>query len=146
MYLYIDKYDYLINNLHNDEVEEEISSLQSQLDSICENNVLFVNKLGKKIKSEAGYIDISSTSVLKNRLENILNQIFVLQMRQVAESISGIKKDLKRNKYFIIFDSSENMKSITLEESQYRNFLKFRDAMNSVSVYDLFQEKIHYYL
>jgi hypothetical protein len=146
MYIYIDKYDYSINNLNNEEIEEEVDAIERSLADMSENNVLYMSKLREKIINHDGGIDTHSKTVLKHRLENILNQIYVLQMRQMSESISGIKTDLKRNQYLIIFDESENMKSITLEEMQYRTFLKYRDAVNSVSVYDLFQEKIHYYL
>jgi hypothetical protein len=146
MYIYIDKYDYLVNNLNNDEIDEEIDSIQERLNRIGENNVLYLKRLRENITKESRGIDINSKSAKQNRLENILNQIFVLQMRQVAESISGIKKYPKNNKYLILFDTSENMKSITLDEPSYKNVLRYRDAMNSVSVYDLFQEKIHYYL
>jgi hypothetical protein len=145
MYLYIDKCDYRVNNLGNEEINEEVENIEEYLNRMSENNVLYFSKLNEKMASTTK-TDISSKSVLKHRLANILNQIYTLQMRQVAESISGIKIDGKKNKYIILFDESERMKSISLDEAQYRTFLKYRDAVNSVSVYDLFQEKIHYYL
>jgi hypothetical protein len=146
MYIYIDKYDYLVNNLNNDEIDEEIDHMEEKVGQISENNVIFFNRLKEKIHKERQEIDFNGKNVMQNRLENILNQIYVLQMRQIAESISAIKKSARSNKYILIFDSSENMKTLTLNEADYRHLLKYRDSVNSVSVYDLFQEKIHYYL
>jgi hypothetical protein len=66
-------------------------------------------------------------------------------MRQFAESIGRIKKDTKTNEYYLIFDESEKIDPLTLKEKDYRHLFKFRDSANSISVYDLFQEKIHSY-
>jgi hypothetical protein len=66
-------------------------------------------------------------------------------MKQFSESICNIKKDVKKNKYVLLFDSSEGIDPLVLEESDYKDLLKYRDPMNSISVYDLFQEKIHLY-
>ena len=66
-------------------------------------------------------------------------------MKQFAESIWNIKKDIKKNKYLLMFDQSEGIESLSLDEPEYKELLKYRDPMNSVSVYDLFQEKIYSY-
>jgi hypothetical protein len=66
-------------------------------------------------------------------------------MKQFAESIWNIKKDTKKNKYILIFDQSEGIESLSLYETEYKELLKYRDPMNSISVYDLFQEKIFSY-
>ena len=90
-------------------------------------------------------ISLKDPNVKKLRLENIMNQLFNLQMKQFAESIMSIKRDIKKNNYILIFDPCEKLESIYLEESEYNNFLKYRDILNSISIYDLFQEKIHSY-
>jgi pyruvate/2-oxoacid:ferredoxin oxidoreductase beta subunit len=155
MYLYVDKFDYCINNLNNEDIEEEADAIEEKLKGIEENSILFYKSLKNKIKKEQGSIstdfgsnkkiDLSSGKVLQNRYDNLTNQIFTLQMKQLSESIWNIKKDLKNNTYILGFDSNENIQSITLNESQYKDLLKFRDPLNSVSVYDLFQEKIFSY-
>jgi hypothetical protein len=66
-------------------------------------------------------------------------------MKQLAESIFCIKKDLKKNEYILLFDPSENIETLVLDEQDYKKFFKYRDPLGSVSVYDLFQEKIHSY-
>ncbi len=66
-------------------------------------------------------------------------------MKQFAESICGIKKENNQNKYIITFDPTEKIQSIELNENEYEEFISFRDPLNSISVYDLFQEKTHLY-
>ena len=58
------------------------------------------------------------------------------------------KKEINNNnenKYIVTFDPTENMQSIKLSESEYEDLISFRDPSNSISVYDLFQEKTHLY-
>jgi hypothetical protein len=66
-------------------------------------------------------------------------------MKQIAESVWNIKHDIKKNKFILIFDHSESMDTLILEQVEYHNLIKYRDPINSISVYDLFQEKIHSY-
>ena len=96
------------------------------------------NSISKKEK-----IDLESPEIKQKQYDNLINQIYNLQMKQFAESICGIKKTKNENKYIIIFDPIEKMQSIELNESEYEYFISFRDP--SVSVYDLFQEKTHLY-
>lgn len=153
MYLYVDKFDYCINNLNNEDIEEEAEAIEEKLKVIEENSILFYKNINNKIKKEETQIytligktiDLNSSEVIQNRFDNLANQIFTLQMKQFSESIWNIKKDLKNNTYIIGFDSNENIECITLNQSQYKELLKFRDPLNSVSVYDLFQEKIFSY-
>ena len=153
MYLYVDKFDYCINNLNNEDIEEEAEAIEEKLKGIEENSILFYKNIKNKIKKEETQIytligktiDLNSSEVIQNRFDNLANQIFTLQMKQFSESIWNIKKDLKNNTYIIGFDSNENIECITLNHSQYKEFLKYRDPLNSVSVYDLFQEKIFSY-
>jgi hypothetical protein len=150
MYVYVDKYDYTLNNLNNEEIDEEIENLSQKLSDMENNNLVYFKYLKdivleEKTCSNPNYIDLNSNQVLLNRFENLTNQIFSLQMKQFSESICNIKKDVKKNKYVLLFDKSECIDPIVLDEQNYRELLKFRDPMNSISVYDLFQEKIHLY-
>jgi hypothetical protein len=153
MYLYVDKFDYCINNLNNEDIEEEVEAIEEKLKGIEENCILFYKNIKNKIKKEKSQINglfgkninLNSSEVIQNRFDNLANQIFTLQMKQFSESIWNIKKDFKNNTFLIGFDCNENIESIILNESQYKELLKFRDPLNSVSVYDLFQEKIFSY-
>lgn len=148
MYMYIDKYDYLLNNLNNEEIEEEIDFSSNKLADIEESNHTFFKNLVAKVEAEKlanSKIDLQSESVYQNRYENLTAQIFTLQMKQFAESIWHIKRDPKKNKYVLIFDVSEAIEPLTLDEGAYKELIKYRDPMNSISVYDLFQEKIFSY-
>lgn len=145
MYLYIDKYDYTENNLNNIDIAEEIASIDSKLKKIEENNFVFFDYIRKKIQSDnnSNSIDLNDSEVKRIRLLNISKQIYHLQMRQISECISSIKIDKSKNKYLVEFDKSEELTSIMLEEKQYKNLIKLRDTLNTISIYDLFQEKIN---
>jgi hypothetical protein len=145
MYLYIDKYDYTENNLNNIDIAEEIACIDSKLKKIEENNFVFFDYIRKKMQSDknSNSIDLNDPEVKRIRLLNISKQIFHLQMRQISECISSIKIDKSKNKYLVEFDKSEELTSIMLEEKQYKNLIKLRDTLNTISIYDLFQEKIN---
>ena len=106
--------------------------------------------MSKKKRNELSKeeIDLESQKIIQQQYDNLINQIYNLQMKQFAESICGIKKEINNNnenKFIIIFDPTENIQSIKLSESEYKDFISFRDPSNSISVYDLFQEKTHLY-
>jgi hypothetical protein len=147
MHIYIDKYDYLVNSLNNEDIDEEIDCINEKLKEIEQSNLFYFRTFKEKMLKENSIhkLDLDSDKITQGRFENMTNQIYNLQMKQFAESISNIKKDVKKNKYILLFDSSENIEPLTLEESEYKALLKFRDPLNSISVYDLFQEKIHSY-
>lgn len=145
MYLYIDKYDYTENNLNNIDIAEEIACIDNKLKKIEENNFVFFDYIRKKMQSDknSNTIDLNDPEVKRIRLLNISKQIYHLQMRQISECISSIKIDKSKNKYLVEFDKSEELTPIMLEEKQYKNLIKLRDTLNTISIYDLFQEKIN---
>jgi hypothetical protein len=151
MYVYLDKYDYVINNLNNEEIDEEVEHLSEKLGEIEKNNLKYFKFMHERLMEEnkrmtlPDAVDLNSNDVTLNRFENLTSQIFSLQMKQFSESICNIKKDVKKNKYVLLFDQSECIDPLNLDEKDYKELLKYRDPMNSISVYDLFQEKIHLY-
>lgn len=147
MCVYLDKFDYSLNSLNNDEIDEEIDAIDQKIKSIEENNIFYMKNLKLKVLTDHKKmkIDLNGKKILEDKFANITHQIYNLQMKQFAESIANIKKDVKKNKYILIFDISEGIQEVTLDEKEYKTLLKFRDPMNSISVYDLFQEKIHSY-
>ena len=68
-------------------------------------------------------------------------------MKQFAECICGVQRKLVDNKYIykVIFEINDSIPTLEMEEDKYKNLIKFRDPLNSISVYDLFQEKTHSY-
>lgn len=86
---------------------------------------------------------LDDPSIQDARINNLANQIYTLQLNQISESISCIKRDIRQNKFIIFFDESENYPSISLNQQKYRHLLSFRNTLNSISIYDLFQEKSH---
>ena len=88
---------------------------------------------------------MDSNEVLNQRYDNIINQIFSLQMKQLAESIYSIQKNNQTKTFLISFDPSEEIPQIELSQNDYNKFISYRDPLNCISVYDLFQEKTHSY-
>lgn len=66
-------------------------------------------------------------------------------MKQFAESIYSIQKNNQTKTYLISFDPSEEIPQIELSQNDYNKFISYRDPLNCISVYDLFQEKTHSY-
>lgn len=143
----------MVNNLNNQRIDEEIDFIEEKLIHIEENNKLnfekkiyeIYNNENSILKNDFEKFNSQDFDIKNLRLENIINQIYSLQIKHFAESIMNIKKDIKKNKYLIIFDPCENIESIILDDEEYNKFLRYRDVMNSTSIYDLFQEKIHSY-
>ena len=68
-------------------------------------------------------------------------------MKQFSECICGVQRKLVNNKYIykVIFEINDSIPTLEMDEIKYKNLIKFRDPLNSISVYDLFQEKTHSY-
>jgi hypothetical protein len=147
MNIYIDNFDYLVNNTNSQDIDEEIQLIQQKLNSIEENNYLMLKNFENKSKLPEFQpkIDVNCKEFYLNKCENLANQIFTLQTKQFAESIWNIKIDVKNKKYLLIFEEAEGIENLSLSEVDYKKLLNFRDPLNSISVYDLFQEKIHSY-
>jgi len=86
--------------------------------------------------------NLKEENVSKIKMDNICNQISNLQLKQISDCISSIKKDSKSKSYIVEFDKAEDMKTLNLDEHTYKKLLNQRDTLNSISVYDLFQEKM----
>lgn len=147
--VYLDNSDWLSNSSEGGLLKEEIKHLQSKLSQVEQTNLENISKLKQKfIKEkilEKNAIDIEDPKVKQQRFDNLINLIYSLQMKQFAESICGIKKDSNSKRYLIIFDPSEKIQTLSLSEEEYNNLISFRDPLNSISVYDLFQEKTYSY-
>lgn len=109
-----------------------------------QNKIPYYKELDKRVDDE-----IRKNNILKlredNKYKNLLNQIFKLQLKQFADSITSVKKDIKRNKYLIEFDPIDGIDVLILDENDYRDFIKYREPSNHISLYDLKQEKIYVY-
>ena len=68
-------------------------------------------------------------------------------MKQYAECICGVQRKQTNGKwrYKVIFEINDFTPSLEMDEENYKKLIKFRDPLNSISVYDLFQEKTHSY-
>ena len=155
--LILENNNFLKQNNNNSEIENEIAFLEkiiSEIEIMNYNNSIkikkFFNKEKKKIletKQKIGLYTPESILTKEEIHQNLIDQIYNLQMKQFAECICGVqyKKINDESKYKIIFEKNENIPILELKEKEYRNFIKYRDPLNSISVYDLFQEKTHSY-
>ena len=104
-------------------------------------------KINLENKKSKGLYTQASILTKENIYENLINQIYNLQMKQFAECICGVKR-INCNgkwKYKVIFEINDFTPSLEMDEENYKNLIKYRDPLNSISVYDLFQEKTHSY-
>lgn len=130
-------------------LQQEINFLSEQFYKLeYENNYKSQNikeKYNKKLKKDKEAIKIPREILgIEERKSILAEQIFALQMKQFAESICRVQKNAE-NIYKIFFDLNDKIPSIELNHKDYLNFIKYRDPLNSISVYDLFQEKTHSY-
>ena len=139
------------------EIEDEISDLKNilaLLEDINYHNSLKIKEYSEKQekinlnnKINKGLYTPESILTKENIYENLIDQIYILQMKQFAECISGVQRKLENKKYIykVIFEINDSIPTLEMEDDKYKNLIKFRDPLNSISVYDLFQEKTHSY-
>ena len=143
---------------NGNEIDDEINDLKkilSNLEDINYNNALKIKdftekqeKINFEQKLKKGLYTPESILTNENIYDNLINQIYILQMKQFAECICGVQRKLENdNKYIykVIFEINDSMPYLEMDEIKYKNLIKFRDPLNSISVYDLFQEKTHSY-
>ena len=154
LYLEKNKYNFKTNSK---EINTEIASLEkilSNLEDINYNNGLKIQKyttnqekLENNKKKKKGLY--SPESILTNDIiyDNLINQIYNLQMKQFAESICNVQRKKVGGEwiYKIILEINDSLPSLEMSEKEYQEFIQYRDPLNSISIYDLFQEKIHSY-
>ena len=139
------------------EIDDEINDLKNilaNLEDINYNNALKIKnfsekqeKINMENKLQKGLYKPESILTDENIYDNLINQIYILQMKQFAECICGVQRKLVNNKYIykVIFEINDSIPTLEMDEIKYKNLIKFRDPLNSISVYDLFQEKTHSY-
>jgi len=139
------------------EIDDEINDLKNilaNLEDINYKNAVKIKEFTEKQekidlenKLKKGLYTPESILTNDNIYDNLINQIYILQMKQFAECICGVQRKFEDNKYIykVIFEINDSIPSLEMDESKYKNLIKFRDPLNSISVYDLFQEKTHSY-
>lgn len=136
--VYVDNYDFLLNSTQSFELSEEIDMLQEKLKSLNTQSLL------ENLTREAVLSMELDTEKRKNKeisIRNIMSTVLMLEMRQLAETISEVKYDIKNKLYVVIFDSTENMDPLALSESEYRHLMGYRDFKDFILSYDKTQQK-----
>lgn len=128
-------------NPKNLEIFEEIEKLEKEIQKIEHQNMEKLAILSNQLENDRPMLTKEDNDIRNN---NLINQIYSLQMEQFSESIYSVK--LENNKtYCIEFDPNESFNSIKINRNEYFNLKKYRDPANSVCLYDIFLEKIHSY-
>jgi hypothetical protein len=152
-----------MNNKHKLTIKEEIAFIEQHLACVEKMNLANMNTIKHKAEevfahqqqqqqhhshmksNESDINDLNATNIKQIRFDNLINLIYEMQMKQFAESICGIKKDIITNNYYVYFDPSEKISMLNLSQHEYEELINYRDPLNSISVYDLFQEKTYSY-
>lgn len=139
------------------EIDDEINDLKiflANIEEINYNNAVKIKeytekqeKINLEKKLSKGLYTPESILTKENIYDYLINQIYILQMKQFAECICGVQRKLIDNKYRykVIFEINDSIPTLEMDETKYKNLIKFRDPLNSISVYDLFQEKTYSY-
>lgn len=148
------KYNFKTNG---NDINSEILFLEKillDLEDINYNNGIKIQEYSDKQekislddKLKKGLYTPDSILTNENIYEILINQIYNLQMKQFAECICGVqRRQIKGQwKYKVIFEINDSIPTLEMDEEKYKNLIKFRDPLNSISVYDLFQEKTYSY-
>ena len=122
------------------DIQKEIDFIEELLiDSQGRNSLLY--KIAQKQQLSENMISKANEANFEEielRLQNLTQQIFTLQMRQFAESISRVQKCKNKNIFRISFDPEEKIDSIILNEKDYKQLLSFRDPFHCSNVTESF--------
>ena len=148
------KYNFKTNG---NDINSEILFLEKillDLEDINYNNGIKIQEYSDKQekislddKLKKGLYTPDSILTNENIYEILINQIYNLQVKQFAECICGVQRRQINGqwKYKVIFEINDSIPTLEMDEEKYKNLIKFRDPLNSISVYDLFQEKTYSY-
>ena len=149
-----------MNSKHKLTIKEEIAFVEQHLACVTKMNIANMNTIKHKAEelfarahakstgdndSITDINELNAANIKQIRFDNLINLIYEMQMKQFAESICGIKKDIVTNNYYVYFDPSEKISMLNLSQHEYEELINYRDPLNSISVYDLFQEKTYSY-
>lgn len=123
-------------------ISDEIENLKKDIELKEYENMNKFEQIKDKYNLDDLFDDINDKQI---RIDNIINQLYEIQIKQFAESIYSIKKSKDNSLYQIEFDPNEIDSILTLSHKEYENFIKYRNPSNSVCLFDIFQEKIHSY-
>lgn len=123
-------------------ISEEIEILKKDIELKEYDNMNKFEQIKLKCTKDDITDDINDKQI---RIDNIIKQLFEIQIKQFAESIYSIKTNKDYSLYQIEFDPNEIELTLMLTHKEYEEFIKHRNPSNSVCLFDIFQEKIHSY-
>lgn len=80
---------------------------------------------------------------LEVRLKSLMLHIFMLQMRQIGDSIMNIQKEKGGKRILLLFDEHVCLQQVLLTEYQFKELQKYRDKNIHVSIVEKFNDKVH---
>ena len=112
--------------------DEEIQKLKDSLYSIDLNIEKIETMMKKRIKEIQPKINYSDETEI--RLNNITEQIYILQMRQLADNVISIRHHVNKDEYFLEFSEGEIL-DLTLNEREMKSLMKFRTGQDDLEAF-----------
>lgn len=112
--------------------DEEIQKLKDSLYSIDLNIEKIETMMKKRIKEIQPKINYSDETEI--RLNNITKQIYILQMRQLADNVISIRHHVNKDEYFLEFSEGEIL-DLTLNEREMKSLMKFRTGQDDLEAF-----------
>ena len=119
------------------EIDDEINDLKiflANIEEINYNNAVKIKeytekqeKINLEKKLSKGLYTPESILTKENIYDYLINQIYILQMKQFAECICGVQRKLIDNKYRykVIFEINDSIPTLEMDETKYKNLIKF---------------------
>ena len=131
----------MINQLKDDFIENENEEENIILKNYRNNKHTNCTKSGfnynlTNFPNQQQAIQNVQTSIL-----NIKKQILLLEMRQLAETVSKVYFNKTSKEYIVYFDAADTLPSLVLSSKEYKNLMLFRDFKNFIFSYDKMHQK-----
>ena len=107
--------------------DEEIRKLKNSLYSIDLNIEKIETIMKKRINELQPKINYSDETEI--RLKNLSEQIYILQMRQLADNVISIWHNANKDEYLIEFSEGEIVE-LTVNEREMKSLMKFRTGQD----------------
>ena len=122
----------------NCSISKEIDYLEKQL-LFLQNKSRYLYQIACETNKTLPSLTKVKNEEIELRLMNLSEQIYTLQMKQLAESIIRIEKYKKNNGlYRLTLDSITNLSTVDLNDQAYHSLLSYRDPFHCSNITDVF--------
>ena len=111
-------------------INEEIDYLEDlnrEFETFNKSNLNEIKEKSQKETKKNKKSEKQKIEEIELKLHTLSQQIYILQMKQLSESISQILKEKRNNNYIISFDPTENYHKVKINENEYLELISYRD-------------------